>query len=119
MDANMVGARVLSIEGAEVESETIVIVTDRGTLTLEHDQDCCERVAVEEVHGDPADLVGHVLTVAEDSEEDHSPGDGDLVRWTFYRFCTAGGDLTLRWCGTSNGWYSVGVDAKWTEVSDG
>jgi hypothetical protein len=123
MDANMVGARVLSIEGAEVESKTVVIVTDRGTLTLEHDQDCCEQVAVEEVDGDPADLVGHVLTVAsessEGSPENHSRGEGDLMRWTFYRFCTSNGDLTIRWYGASNGWYSVDVDAKWTEVSDG
>lgn len=120
MVTNLEGARVLSITGVVVGGEEVVITTDRGTLRLWHDRDCCEQVRIEEVHGDPSDLVGHVVSRAEKATDGSQLLRGEEASlWTFYRFATDGGDLTLRWLGESNGYYSVEVDAEWSEVSDG
>lgn len=116
MVSNLVGARVLSITGASRGSEEVVITTDRGALKLWHDSECCEWVRVEEVDGDPGDLVGRVVSIAEETQDGVCDGGGDRHKWTFYRLCTDGGDLTLRWLGGDNGYYSVDVDVEWTEV---
>jgi len=85
---------------------------DGGTFAMYHQQDCCEHVALEEVIGDlHGTLVGAVVVKAECVENaDAEPiGSPDLHEWTFYHLRTARGDVTLRWYGTSNGYYSVDV----------
>lgn len=41
------------------------------------------------------------------SDEKHS--DNECCQWTFYRIGTMKGTVTIRWCGTSNGYYSTDV----------
>jgi hypothetical protein len=51
--------------------------------------------------------------VAEETTSETNDGgdfDTSLQRWTFYKFATAKGYVTLRWYGASNGYYSVSVD---------
>lgn len=62
---HLIGATIIGITGATEDSDTVVIETDRGTMRLYHEGDCCERVEVVDVTGDPADLVGGVVSVAE------------------------------------------------------
>ena len=76
-----------------------------------HSQDCCESVTIEDICGDLNDLVGSPLTTVEETGRDAKKTDlGDSQSWTFYRFATAKGWVTVRWYGTSNGYYSESVD---------
>jgi len=116
---------ILSIEGLEQGSEKIVFRMMTGNLILEHQQDCCESVAVEDLEGDAEDLVGQVLLHAEEvvnGEEDGQSGEvddyGESMTWTFYKFRTTGGDLWVRWLGESNGYYSERVTVTWEPLNE-
>lgn len=91
------------------------LTADGEHYRLYHEQDCCECVRVEDVCGDLADLVGSPLTMAEETVSgEHPPGREpdpyeDSFTWTFYRFATLKGYVTIRWLGTSNGYYSESV----------
>lgn len=39
--------------------------------------------------------------------------------WTFYQFRTHKGDVTIRWCGESNGYYGVDVRVKSEQIVEG
>lgn len=84
-----------------------------------HDDDCCEDVRIEDVIGDIADLVGTPLVLAEEVSDADGPKveDVDSYTWTFYRFATVKGTVTIRWLGTSTGYYSEGV--SWEITRDG
>jgi len=80
-----------------------------------HPQDCCEYVHIVEIIGDLKDLEGSPLLVAEEVSSDDAPEPdtgsfADSYTWTFYRFQTIKGSVTVRWLGTSNGYYSESVD---------
>jgi hypothetical protein len=87
---------------------------------MEHRQDCCESVSIEDICGDLQDLIGsEIVDAYESTNEDAKPAGyispvsdytDDSETWTFYRIATAKGTVTIRWYGTSNGYYSVGVD---------
>ena len=101
-------------ECRNVNDEHIVFVCDDGTeYAMYHDQDCCERVSVEDIVGDLADLVGSPILSAEevsstDADKALSEYD-DSFTWTFYRISTIKGTVVIRWYGTSNGYYSESV----------
>lgn len=92
--------------------ETMTFVRDDGKkFQFYHYQDCCESVLIEDVCGEVKDLIGSPLTTAEETgSENKSDSYGDSQTWTFYRFATAKGWVTVRWYGTSNGYYSESVD---------
>lgn len=89
----------------------------RKHCALLHHQDCCESVSIESIDGDLEDLVGAPLIMAEEaSSEGVEPIEGSLdlftaesCTWTFYKFATQKGYVTIRWYGTSNGYYSESV----------
>jgi hypothetical protein len=84
------------------------------TFLLHHHQDCCENVCIEDIAGDVEDLVGSPILMAEEAtsvaEVEHESGT-----WTFYKFATNKGYVTIRWLGTSNGYYSESVDFEEVE----
>jgi len=81
------------------------------TARFYHEQDCCESVSIEEIHGDLNDLVGQEITQAEFVYENANiEDDYNTATWTFYKFATNRGSVTVRWYGTSNGYYSEFVD---------
>ena len=85
---------------------------EAGEHRFEHAQDCCESVWLESIDGDLADLVGEPITMAEEvssDRDDRLENSDDSYTWTFYKFATAKGFVTVRFYGTSNGYYSEGV----------
>lgn len=111
--AELQGKTVVSIHGAEQYSNCVTLVTSTGeAYRLQHDQDCCEAVYVEDVIGDIQDILGEVLLVAEEVEGSTPEGKeepNDSYTWTFYKLDTCKGGITIRWLGKSNGYYSEKV----------
>lgn len=69
-------------------------------------------MSIEDVVGDWNDLIGSTLIMAEESTNCDNPKRDyeESHTWTFYRFATVRGYVTLRWYGSSNGYYSERVD---------
>jgi hypothetical protein len=109
---NMIGRTFDSVSGKIYGNELELIATDGSKFRFEHDQDCCESVRIEEIIGDLSDLVGPPLLVAEEVSSEYPLGVGeseenpaDSYTWTFYRFATINGSITIRFLGESNGYY--------------
>lgn len=113
----IIGATILEVVGCVRDSDSVSFITDRGTLRLLHRQNCCERVYLADTNGDMFDLIGGVVSVAEE-RSNQKGGRGEYrTKYTFYTIRTTKGDLDLRWIGKDNGWYSVSVDAEWEDSS--
>ena len=108
--SSLVGKTITEIEGGFDGSEAIVFTCSDGTMyRMFHSQDCCESVSVEDIVGDIEKLIGSVVQSAYADSNYTDSGDGD-EKWTFYRITTMNGEtVTIRWYGTSNGYYSTDV----------
>lgn len=99
----------------------IFTVSPEEVYAFFHYQDCCESVEIDDIVGDLDDLVGSPLLMAEKvtnsgyGDEDDWPDTLEKPKyleswtWTFYKFATMKGRVTVRWFGTSNGYYSESV----------
>ena len=119
--AKLVGKTLKSIKGMEYGSYYVTFETDCGEeYNMFHSQDCCEEVYLVDVVGDVADIIGNPILIAEMSCSENNTAELEqLIKekdiyqecfvWTFYKFATIKGYVTLRWHGSSNGYYSVRV----------
>lgn len=95
------------------DEDTVTFQNDEVRYVLYHSQDCCESVCVEEIIGDIEDLVGWPLLIArEDHDAEGEELNEESYTWTFYNFATFKGYVTIRFLGTSNGYYSEDVDCR-------
>ena len=100
-----------TLKSVERDGDQVRFVTDDGKRhLLRPEDDCCNSVTLEDVSGDLNSLVGSPLLTAEEStsdasEEEH-PNKQESATWSFYRFATLHGDATIRFYGTSNGYYA-------------
>ena len=99
------------------DEDRIIFETINGqTYVMKHYQDCCENVYIEDICGDLENLVGEPILLAEEVSNDNPlPKDSSCDNswtWTFYKIGTVKGTVTIRWFGTSNGYYSEEVDFK-------
>lgn len=112
--STMLGMTMASVEQVG-DDELVFTTTDGQIFKLWHSQDCCENVVIEDITGDLSDLVGAPLLQSEEVSSDPPVrGPDEYVpeseTWTFYKFATVKGYVTVRWYGTSNGYYSESVD---------
>ncbi len=102
----LVGKTLVRVVVQEVE---IVLETQDGEIyKMFHEQDCCESVTVEDVCGDLESLLNTPIVEAEERSQTGNEGY-DSQTWTFYHLVTIKGSVTIRWYGTSNGYYSESV----------
>lgn len=109
--AVLIGKTVTHIDIAEDEMQ---ITCDDGSKYLfYHEQDCCERVSIVGVDGDPLELVGYELLVVDEAKGDDEPDSticDDSWTATKFTFKTTKDTVVVRWIGQSNGYYSESVD---------
>ena len=96
--------------------EAMMFSSKDYSVVFFHEQDCCEDVWLDGINGDLADLIGSpiIRAVERVGDYDGEPKCGhwldDSITWTFYEFATIKGTVSVRWCGTSNGYYSEAVN---------
>lgn len=110
--------------------DTILFTTTEDeTYRQVYYEDCCASCDVEEIHGDLEDLVGTPILMAEEVSNREPSFELQAERakakakaeaenryyyydnsesetWTFYKAATIKGSVTIRWYGSSNGYYS-------------
>ena len=109
--SNMLGRTFWRVENGQNE-RLVFEAADGSWCCFFHSQGCCESVTIDDICGDLEDLAGSPLLVAEEVSGtapvmEDAP---ESCTWTFYKFATAKGSVTVRWYGESNGYYSESVD---------
>ena len=123
---DIIGSKVLEVDGLEKDSTKVTIVTDKGVLEYLHYQNCCESVFLEDFEGSADQLIGAIIVSVEtvtnlyDKFETVFYDNFDYSNleheWTFYKIETNKGGLWMRWLGESNGYYSMEVSIEWTSL---
>jgi hypothetical protein len=96
-------------ENADGNDALVFLTADNVVYQMSHYQDCCEGVNLSEIHGDFEDLIGSPILHASEHSNGNETEWGHET-WTFYVLRTIKGTVTLRWHGSSNGYYGEGVD---------
>lgn len=115
---------LIKVDGLQPNNDSVIFYCKDGTeIMMYHDQDCCESVFIESVdsYENNDDIYTNCdwCTIEEVSNIDRDPIDyyEESYTWTFYNVKTNKGYDTIRWYGSSNGYYSERVD--FADVSDG
>lgn len=106
--------KINMIETRHGDDEIYFYTSDDKVYRMYHEQECCESVDIEDIDGDLDDLIGVPLLMAEEVTNEKECRDGSET-WTFYKFATIKGYVTIRWYGESNGYYSESVDFRLLE----
>lgn len=108
--------KIEQFEGCSEHVEEILFYCERGDVyKMYHVQDCCEEVHLNDLCGDLDDLIGSPIIQATCVSNAPTPNSNSMEdgynseTWTFYIISTVKGTATLRWIGTSNGYYSEEV----------
>lgn len=100
-----------------LDDETITFTCASGEIYhMYHFQDCCESVGIEDIIGEIDNLLNHPILLAEEVSED-DPTASESGTWTFYKIATVWDHVTIRWYGSSNGYYSE--SASFIKVTKG
>jgi hypothetical protein len=103
------GKTLKNISGLSKRSKIVrFTINEKEEYVLKHIQECCEEVQIEELIGDPEDILGFPLILAEEVSQ-KVEGD-ESQTYTFYKLATIKGYVTIRFLGSSTGEYSEKVD---------
>ncbi len=124
-------------EGLYHEDSILFTTASGKKYKMYHWQSCCEYVSIKDIVGDIEDLIGTPIIVAEEtsSTSDECPWPStkldpdrfpppdvddydESYTWTFYTLRTIKGTVDISWYGSSNGYYSEGVDFILLGVED-
>lgn len=117
------------------ENEELIFTCEDGSMyKMYHEQDCCEGVSIDDICGDLNDLLNDPILLAEEvvSEEHTDEQKIEIEKekadceakgetyynyeesftWTFYKLSTIKANVTIKWYGESNGYYSESVDFR-------
>ena len=111
--SELIGKELVAVEGLDTESDEVVFRCEDGSaFRMLHNQNCCESVCIDDIVGDVADLIDGTVLDAREESNDEAPRSGydESWTWTFYIIQTDKGAVTIKWYGTSNGYYSESVD---------
>jgi hypothetical protein len=103
---DLIGKVITKVEGLSTREDEITFVcADGSEYKMYHEQDCCESVSIEDITGNPDSLIGlPVLEAYESGESDETAPESGT--WTFYHIRNNLDTITIRWYGSSNGYYS-------------
>jgi hypothetical protein len=110
LDPSVLRWRVCEKIESDLVSQIDFFMEDGKHYRMYHEQDCCESVEIEDIEGELEHLERAWILQAEVVTNEGETAEGDSATYTFYKFATTRGYVTIRWCGVSNGYYSETVD---------
>ncbi len=108
-------SNTLEIQGKAVitaerrDDELLFFCSDGSIYRMWYDPDCCASCDIHDIDGDLKSLEGEILLEAYESTNSDDPPLYELedsYTWTFYTFRNTKATVTVRWYGSSNGYYS-------------
>lgn len=112
----LIGETLKHVNQALIDDEVIDFETESGRhFRMYHDQDCCESVRIQNIKGNILDLIGSKILSVDESISSDWPSDvepqeyNESCTWTTFTIVTGATTVVIRWCGTSNGYYSESV----------
>lgn len=102
------GKTLISIERGD--QEIVISCLDGSRYRMYHEQDCCESVVVDDIEGDPCDVLDSpIIDAQENIGHSENEAQCESVTLTDFVLVTEKGRITIKWIGESNGYYSESV----------
>lgn len=121
--SELLGKTLITIDKLKNDDRLIFCCSDGTKYRMYAEESCSNDVDVyiDDIAGDLNMLIGHPLLMAEEAHNPELTAKDSYYdpsyTWTFYKFATILGYVTIRWYGRSNGCYSEEVYFERIEMS--